>query len=199
VLARREDFLSLCGDVLEFLAGCLKNGLQSAYRTETTQAHIAVKRIELDCKSAPACPLGANESRPRTAKWIEHDALTLRAVSNGVFDHRDRLHGWMKLQVRAGFTEAVDASERALCLHGQRRRYPRQNRCKWRRQSGASTVGLTSTMDMAGSSIETRCRRERLGILILAILGSCFALKASPCARNFLLHIDLFSERPTNE
>ena len=31
LLARREDFLSLCGDVLEFLAGCLKDGLQSAY------------------------------------------------------------------------------------------------------------------------------------------------------------------------
>jgi hypothetical protein len=40
---------------------------------------------------------------------------------------------------------------------------------------------------------------ERLGKLIMAILGSCFALSLSPCTRNFLLHIDLFSERPTNE
>jgi hypothetical protein len=33
---------------------------------------------------------------------------------------------------------------------------------------------------------------ERLGILILAILGSCFGFSPSPCTRNFLLHVDLF-------
>ena len=37
--------------------------------------------------------------------------------------------------------------------------------------------------------------RERLGILILAILGSCFALSLSPYTRNFLLRIHLFSDR----
>jgi hypothetical protein len=31
LLTRREGFLPLCGDVLEFLTGCLKDGLQSAY------------------------------------------------------------------------------------------------------------------------------------------------------------------------
>src|SRR6476660_7601794 len=40
---------------------------------------------------------------------------------------------------------------------------------------------------------------ERVGILILGILGSCFALSLSPYTRNFLLRIHLFSDRQTND
>jgi hypothetical protein len=56
-------------------------------------------------------------------------------------------------------------------------------------------------MDMADSSIgpQRRRRTNRLGILILAILGSCFALSLSPYTRNFLLRIHWFSDRQTND
>ena len=67
---RRELFLPLRSYFLEFLAGCRKEGLHPADRTKTAQAHVAIERIELDTKTAPASPLGRDEGRARAHKWI---------------------------------------------------------------------------------------------------------------------------------
>ena len=85
LLARPGRFLPLCGDVLEFLAGCLKDGLQSADRMKPPKDHITIKRVELDAKTAAPSPLGSDQRRARAGKGIENDAFTARAVA-----YRDR-------------------------------------------------------------------------------------------------------------
>ena len=66
----RESLLPLSSQFLEALAGGLKGGLHPADRTKTAQAHVAIERIELDTKTAPANPLGRDEGSARAAKWI---------------------------------------------------------------------------------------------------------------------------------
>jgi hypothetical protein len=109
LLARPGRFLPLCGDVLEFLAGCLKDGLQSADRMKPPKDHITIKRVELDAKTAAPSPLGSDQRRARAGKGIENDAFTARAVAYRVCNHRHRFHGGVKLEIRAAIPEAVDA------------------------------------------------------------------------------------------
>ena len=45
---------------------------------------------------------------PEPAKGIENDAFTARAVAYRICNHRHRLHGGVKLEIRAAIAEAVD-------------------------------------------------------------------------------------------
>jgi len=61
------------------LAGGLKDGLHAADRMKTSQAHVAIKRIDLNSKTAPASPLGCNtDPKPRNLPMQRRG--TLRAA-----------------------------------------------------------------------------------------------------------------------
>ena len=76
---------------------------------KTPQDHVAIKRIELDAKAAAPGPLSRDQRRARTGKGIENDAFAARAIAYRISNHRDGLHGGVKLEIRAAIPEAVDA------------------------------------------------------------------------------------------
>jgi len=66
---------------------------------KTSQAHVAIKRIDLNSKTAPARPLSRNKGGARAGKWIEHDAFATRAVPDRIFNEGNGFDRWMKLEI----------------------------------------------------------------------------------------------------
>src|SRR6266850_3831988 len=61
--------------------------------------HIDVLRVKLDRPRASTCLFRSNQDCSAATKGIENDTPTLRAILNGVCDHRDRLHRRMHGQL----------------------------------------------------------------------------------------------------
>src|SRR5260370_2273817 len=100
---------SLGFDFAEALSGSLQNGLQAAHRAQAANGDIAVGRIYLNAVALPPGLFRSDQSRARADKCVEHNALAMRAIPEGISHHRHGLYGRMERQITAVFAQAVHA------------------------------------------------------------------------------------------
>src|SRR5260370_6607454 len=100
---------SLGFDFAEALSGSLQNGLQAAHRAQAANGDIAVGRIYLNAVAPAPGLFRRDQSRARADKCVEHNALAMRAIPEGISHHRHGFYGRMQGQISAVFAEAVHA------------------------------------------------------------------------------------------
>src|SRR3984893_12878667 len=100
---------SLGFDFAEALPGSLQNGLQAAHRAQAANGDIAVGRIYLNPVAFPPGLFRRDQSRARADKSIEHNALAMRAIPEGISHHRHGFYGGMQGQISAVAAKAVHA------------------------------------------------------------------------------------------
>ena len=71
------------------------NGLEVVCVSESTDNGVAIIGIEFDAVGSSSRSLSGDERCPASSEGVEDDASSLRAIKNGVGDHRKRFHGRM--------------------------------------------------------------------------------------------------------
>src|SRR3984893_15170043 len=104
---RRSRSLGL--DFAEALPGSLQNGLQAAHRAQAATSDIAVGRIYLNAVATAPGLFRRDQSRAGADKCVEHNALAMRAIPEGISHHRHGFYGRMERQISAVAAKAVHA------------------------------------------------------------------------------------------
>src|SRR5258708_30859720 len=104
---RRSRPLGL--DFAKALPGSLQNGLQAAHRTQAANGDIAVGRIYLNAVAPAPGLFRRDQSRARADKGVEHNALAMRAIPEGIRHHRHGFYGGMQGQISTAAAKAVHA------------------------------------------------------------------------------------------
>src|ERR1700681_1334566 len=100
---------ALCLDLGKTLPRGLQNGLQAAHRAQLANRDIAVLWIDLNAVAAPPGLFSRDQRCAGSDKRIEHNALAVRTVADGIGDHRHGFYRRMKVQIGAVAAKAVDA------------------------------------------------------------------------------------------
>ena len=86
-------------EVREGLSGGLQHGLKAAHIAHAMKDNVTVVRIDLDAVSDPTGFLGRNQCGAGAGKGIQHNALTVRTVSNGIGDQCNGLDRRMQFKI----------------------------------------------------------------------------------------------------
>src|SRR5258708_27204453 len=104
---RRSRSLGL--DFAEALPGSLQDGLQAAHRAQAANGDIAVGRIYLNAVAPASGLFSRDQSRAGADKGVEHNALAMRAIPEGISHHCHGFYGRMQGQISALAAKAVHA------------------------------------------------------------------------------------------
>ena len=88
-----RGFATLGFEVLEALPGADQHRGLAGISLPAVDHDVDIARLDFDQTAAASGALGRNQGRTRAAKWIEHDAVAVRAILDRISHQRYRLDG----------------------------------------------------------------------------------------------------------
>ena len=88
------------------------NGLEAVRVHKPSDNRVAIIGIEFDAVASSSRSLSGDQRCPASSEGVEDDTSSLRAIQNGVGDHRKRFHGGMHREL--GIAIATEAARACI-------------------------------------------------------------------------------------